>query len=359
MNRKAGALTWLPVLGIIALLFGMPASEGATALDATLTVPHENQYGGTLAHWTVDGLPANARAHLQRRGSTTSTWADVDDSFGIGTTNARGHLEFDFHTPAMNSVYIRVIAGGGVSQGVHFLSKQQDAELTLTEDKPAERALPKRGDGVAQAFAVNNESFTFRADTAFLADKKQAKPVLLGRATTLERRVITGNTVDWKPVASGTVGRDGFATFPGLVGGRVLPAGDYRVMLEHWTQAGDDIGEFPSFPFNVKVVDRPLPASVFSGTAASDTKVNLTWRLPTDINRSQVVLARSQFGPANLNSVLVTLPGTATTYADTSVYGPATFNYAIYTLSSDGMYTRTPLTTSVTTPAPPPKGGEH
>ncbi|KAA1421138.1 fibronectin type III domain-containing protein [Nocardioides humilatus] len=354
MNRKAGTrLTWLPVLGLVALLFSLPGPSAEARVASLSVTPHTGAYGGTNAHWVVDGLPASQKAWLQRRGSTTSAWADVDNSFYVGTTNARGHLEFDFPTPAMNAVYMRVVTKGGESEGVAFSSKHQDAQLSLAEQSPAEADLPQ---SVAVGVVVRGEVFTFKADTANLDDVKQKKPVLLGRDVTLQRRTIAGGVVTWTTVATDQVDRDGFADFPNLTGGANLSAGDYRVRLEKWTQDGDNIGWFVSFPFDVSVVDRPLQVLRLAAAATDAYSVKLTWALPADPNRDKIVIARNTGGPANLRQIIATVPGGSTTYTDSTVWPSTNFKYAVYTVSSDGVYVREPVRVDATTPAARQRG---
>ena len=87
MNRKAGAaLVWLPVLGLVALLFAIPGGSSGAAIASLTVTPGSGQYGGTTAHWVVDGLPAGQRARLQRTSNPTAGWADVawtDLTYGI------------------------------------------------------------------------------------------------------------------------------------------------------------------------------------------------------------------------------------------------------------------------------------
>lgn len=355
MKRKAAAIGWLPVLGLITVLFALPSSEVMAARAATLTVPHKGQYGGELAHWVANGLPANKPAHLQRRGAPGAAWADVDDSFRIGTTNARGHLEFDFHTPAMNQVYFRVVTnGGGATAQVLFETELQDAEVTLVENNPVPGAPLVQS--ISEGRAVNGETFTFKADTAYIKSPAADKPVLQGRGATLERRTIKAGLVTWDDVATGAVAADGIATFPNLTGGRELPAGSYRVRLADWTKNGDDIGWFLSFPFEVSVYVRPLAVLGLVSNAVSDSRVDLRWRLPAD-SRDKIVVTRSTSGPADLNDFrIATLPGSTTSYSDTSVFGSTHYYYAVYSVSAAGIYTRLPATTDVTTPAPPTRG---
>jgi hypothetical protein len=363
-GAKGAVLGWLPVAGVLAALLLVPSSSGVeVAREGSLSVtPGSGQYGGTSVQWVATGLPANAKAHLQRTGKLGSPWADVEGSFGIGSTDGSGRIAFDFPSPAMNSVYFRVVAGRGATEAHHFTSKHQDAELGIVELTPAEKPLPQ---GVSVGATVMGEPFTLVADTKGPA--KVNRPILAGRDVTLQRRVINGDDVTWVFVASGDVRHDdGKVSFEFGPGASPQQAGDYRVRLESWRVGGDDIGWFLTYPFELRVVDRPLSASAFRATAPSDTKVSLSWNLPNDPDRTKIVIARNVGGPANLRYVLATLPATATSYVDTSVYGSTTFNYAVYTVSEagvfgvvdDAVYPREPERASVTTPAPPPPRGE-
>lgn len=347
-GAKAAALGWLPVVAIVAALFAAPSSSGQVAAGSLTVTPGGGQYGGTNAKWVATGLPANARAHLQRRGTTTSAWADVENSFGIGTTSGSGRIEFNFPTPAMNSVYFRVVAGRGATEAHHFTSKHQDAELAIIEHNQAEKALPN-GAVPSTGLAVNGEPFSFEVDTA------DQVPVLPGREVTLQRRVVTGGQVSWVKVDSGRVGDGGKVTF-GAFGPQGMPqvAADYRVRLENWSGGGDQIGWFVSFPFDLRLVDRPRQVLRLSARAPSESKVQLTWALPADPERDKIIIARSTFGTPDLGDEIVRLPGTATSYDDLSVWPSTTFRYAVYTLSSRGIYSREAATVTVTTPDPPP-----
>lgn len=347
------ALCWLPVAAVVAALFVAPTSQGAAQRASLDVTPGGNQYGGTNAHWEGNlNTSGEQRVWLQRRGTPTSAWADVPDSLYVDTTNSAGHFSFDFPTPAMNSVYFRVKSRTGESPAHLFTSKHQEADLSLVELSPADVALPQ---GVAVGIAVDGEPIDMLVDTR--GADKESRPILQGRAVTLQRRDITGGDVTWDFVANGTVGNNGKLSFRFGPGGLPQETGDYRVRLESWTQGGDQVGWYPSFPFDLKVVDRPGPVKNLNANATSSS-VKLTWDLPAG-SVARIVIARSFSGTPSLPRDVIKddLAGTATSYGDGSVFPSTTYQYAVYTVSRDGVYTRVPDTTTVTTPDP--KRGER
>ena len=338
---------------MIVALFFAPTSQGAAQRASLDVTPGGNQYGGTSAHWEGNlNTSGEQRVWLQRRGTPTSAWADVPDSLYVDTTNAAGHFSFDFPTPAMNSVYFRVKSRNGESPAHLFTSKHQEADLSLIELSPADAPLPQ---GVAVGVAVDGEPIEMLVDTR--GADKESRPILQGRDVTLQRRVVTGGDVSWDFVASGDVGNDGKLRFRFGPGGLPQETGDYRVRLESWTQGGDRVGWYPSFPYDLRVVDRPDPVQRLS-TAATSSSVKLSWVLPSGpVDR--IVIARSAYAAPTLPRDVIKddLSGTATSYGDGSVSPGWTYKYAVYTVSRDGVYTRVPATTTVTTPDP--KAGER
>jgi hypothetical protein len=361
MKRKAGLLAWLPVLGIVAVMFGAP-SEGAARASSLDVTPGAGQYGGTPAHFVgaldySTGSPQ--KIHLQRRGSTTSPWADVENS-NVGSTDARGRFDFWFPSPAMNAVYFRVTSGRGNSPAHHFTSKHQDADLRIYEDATPD-GVPALAETIAEGLAVRGEGFTFKVDTVHGA-KGENKPPLAGRPITLQRRTGPGA---WTDVKGGTLGRDGLftfddTTFQGL-------SGDYRVRLEKVLpdnaakcvgQQPCEIGEFFTFPYSLEIVDRPASPVGVSATAPVPGAVNLSWRPVAAVDH--YVVARGYGGGApGFRGEIATVPAVQTTYTDKAVSGGNTYTYTVFAVSDDGVYSLVgDAHRTVTTPPDPKTGGQ-
>lgn len=341
-------LCWIPVSAVVVALFVAPSSTGGVAAGGSLTVtPGAGQYGGTRVHWEGNlSSSGEQRVWLQRRGSPTAAWADVPDSFFVDKTNAKGHFDFYFPSPAMNSVYFRVKSRAGASPQHHFTSKHQDAELDVSEANPADVPLPR-------GIAVNDEPYSLAVDTVHGAEK-EIKPVLQGRAVTLQLRE-KGAT--WTKVADGTINANGLLSF-GPYGPNAAPqvAGVYRVRLENWTKDGDRIGWFLSLPFDLTLVDRPEPLTK-TGTIPHETSIDLEWVLPQvpDPERDKIEIYRTMGDGATPPTAdkkyqkIADLGPNATLYTDSGLVSNRTYNYAVYTVSADGVYTRVPVRYSAKT----------
>ncbi len=226
--------------------------------------PGANSYGGQLVVFSGDMGSGQQRIFLQRRGSPSAAWADViDPRTGKNftrLTNRDGSFRFEFPAPAMNYVYFRLHSRKADTPAHLFKSKHQDADISLIESTPADVPLPR-------GFAVVSEKFRIAVDTAdHDRSGKPTKPILVGRVVTLQVR--SGDA--WKSTGiTGTVGRDGRLNFGeearGVPGTEV-----YRVVMEDWTGDGDRVGWFPSVPFYLEVVRRPLPVR---GLDADETAV--------------------------------------------------------------------------------------
>jgi hypothetical protein len=337
---------WLPVLGIALALLLAPSSSNGAASDTSLRVtPGSGSYGGQRVTWTGSvGVAGVQQVHLQRRGNPTAAWADVRES--TFRTAADGSFSFDFPAPAMNGVYFRVVGETGATPAYLFKTVQQDADVSVTEATPlpSDVALPR-------GFAVIGEPFSIAVDTARGA-AGQTKPVLVGRRATLQFRGDGG----WEDLAAGALTTDGTVTF-GPYGPGAAPqvAGFYRVVLADWTEDGDRVGWIPSLPLYLRLVHRPQPvATLVAVPTAHDVK--LTWSLPVDPERAQIVVARRKgrdsedptaAKPAN---IVATLPGTAGVFVDSDVDAQATYKYAVYTVSADGVYSAVPARVETLTP---------
>ncbi len=250
----------------------------------------------------------------------------------------------------MNAVYYRVVSRYAQTPAHAFSTEHQDAEISVEEIDPADVPLPR-------GFAVDGEPFWIAVDTARDSDGGR-RPVLEGRDVTLQRRVDgTDGFPDWDPVpvARGEIGADGRLRFGryGAPGDPVAVGGVYRVRLEHWTEGGDDVGWFPSLPFYLNLVDRPDPVTALSATPGSSV-VHLSWTLPGGPAPAQVVVARTGASgeptAAVPGQVKAVLDGTATSHDDRNEINPKhNYQYAVYTVSADGVYTRLPARTTVQT----------
>jgi hypothetical protein len=350
-SHLRSAALWGVVLVVVAALFVLPSSTGVSSMQGSLRVtPGANSYGGQQVVFSGDMGSGQQRIFLQRRGSPSAAWAEViDPRTGKNftrLTNRDGSFRFEFPAPAMNFVYFRVHSRKSDTSAHLFKTKHQDADISLIESTPADVPLPR-------GFAVVTEKFRIAVDTAdHDRSGTPTKPILVGRVVTLQVR--SGDA--WKATGiSGTVGRDGRLNFGedsrGVPGTEV-----YRVVMEDWTGDGDRVGWFPSVPFYLEVVQRPLPVR---GLDADETAaVKLSWALPADPERDKIVIARTvgagapQPTAGNPRHVLATIPGGSTSYTDYTVYSSWTFKYAVYTVSDDGIYTELPQRVTVITPDP-------
>lgn len=361
---RTAALCWLPVAAVVAALFLVPSSNGAAAPSLTVN-PGSGQYGGTSVRWTGNiGSTGEQRIWLQRRGNTTSPWADVPHPKTGDTatfmTDRNGSFDFFFPAPAMNFVYFRVAGRSGATPAHLFKSKHQDADFKVVEHNPADVPLPQT---LAIGTAVVGESFSLEINTVKGAGD-ETKPILPGRDVTLQRR---NSDSSWTNVAFGQLGRNNgllrFGPYDGTPGGLQVP-GDYRVRLERYTTDGHDIGWFLSLPFDLRVVTRPEPVG---GLAADPTSssVTLTWRLPTDPRRHRIEIYRTMGADAADPTVanpwqkIADLDASRTSYTDAGLVEGRTYKYAVYTRSPDpvytrsldGVYTRFPARVTASTPA--------
>ena len=333
------ALCWLPVTAAIVALFVVPSSNGAESARAGLNVtPGANSYGGQKVVFSGDMGSGQQRIFLQRRGSPSAAWANViDPRTGKNftrLTSGDGSFRFEFPAPAMNFVYFRVHSRSSDTPAHLFKSKHQDADISLIEQNPADVPLPR-------GFAVVNEQFRIAVDTAdHDRSGKPTKPILPGRKVTLQVR----DGVGWTDApGSALVGRDGRLDYG--VENRTAPALEVvRVVMADWTEDGDRVGWFPSLPFYLEVVRRPDPVDNLTATPTAST-VRLSWTLPADPERAKIVIARTGgFGDPDASvpsHVIATIDGDAKTYLDNYlIFSSTNYNYAVYTRSADGVYTR-------------------
>ncbi|MDZ5621581.1 hypothetical protein [Nocardioides bizhenqiangii] len=357
-ERRGGVLAkllcWAPVTAVVVALFAMPSSTGAARLGSLTVTPGGNTYGGQSVRFHGDMGNGEQRIFLQRRGCPTCIWSEVVDPrdgrpFSI-LTQANGEFDFMFPAPAMNAVYVRLHSRQADTDAHQFKTVHQDADVFLDELAPADVPLPR-------GFAVVGEAYDLRIDTVRVPSGPK-RPALAGRRVELQQR--DESTHEWTFVAQGQLGPEGLAAFSNR--SPVLDdSGVYRTVLGDWTQGGDDIGWFPSLPFHVEVVRRPDPVTGLVATDVTTSSIRLSWNLPADPERRRIVIARTSFGDPNASNpshVIATIDGEAKTYLDDHQINPsASYNYAVYTRSADGVYTR--LSTDESVRTPDPKRGEQ
>ncbi len=344
------ALCWLPVTAVIVALFAVPSSNGAGSAKAALNVtPGANSYGGQKVVFSGDMGSGQQRIFLQRRGTPSSAWASVIDPRTGKThsrlTNRDGSFSFDFPAPAMNFVYFRVHSKTSDTPAHLFKSKHQDADISVIESTPADVPLPR-------GFAVVGEAFWIGVDTAdHDRSGKPTKPILAGRNVILQVR----EAGVWKNAGeTASVGRDGKLVYAAQQRRSVTRAPEvYRVVMDDWTGDGDRVGWFPSVPFYLGVVNRPEPVKKLVATATSSL-VSLTWDLPGGSIQRIAIARRAGAGepPTAPRQVIKELPGTATSFDDSTVAPGYLYQYAVYTVSPDGVYTRLASRADARTPKP-------
>lgn len=341
MRAAAG---WAAVIALALALLIAPGRSGAAPAPSLQVTPGSGSYGGQSVTWKGNvGAAGVQRIHLQRRGTPGAAWADVRDS--NFTTAADGSFSFRFPSPAMNAVYFRVVSNEGATPAYFFETKHQDAHLSVREATPLPSDVP-----LPRGFAVIGEPFSIAVDTVQGA-RGETKPVLAGRRVTLQVR----KDGPWADAATGAIGDNGTLSF-GPYGPGAAPqvAGFYRVILGDWTKNGDRVGWFPSLPLYLRLVDRPRPVTDLVATSLANS-VTLTWKLPSDPERARVVVVRragsSSPTPtaAKPSNIVAKLPATAGQYVDLQVLPGATYKYAVYTVSADGVYTALEARTQTTT----------
>ena len=337
---------------VIVALFVVPGTTEAAGPRPLSVRPGSNTYGGQQLIFSGDMGNGVQRIRLQRRDRLGSPWGTVIDPRTGRTfsrlTKANGSFSFDFPAPAMNGTYFRVASGGNVTRAHQFKTIHQDVDVSLFEPTPADVPLPR-------GFAVIGETFRIAADTVD-HDRfgKPTKQILQGRVVTLQVRSGDG----WNDLRTATVGPNGKLDFGNEVRRAVTGATPevYRAVMENWTKDGDRVGWMPSMPFYLDVVRRPDPVRALDAEETASS-VKLTWALPADPERARIVIARTSGAGAPPptagipHQVLANIPGGATSYTDNAVLPSRTYQYAVYTVSHDGVYTRVPERVTAATPA--------
>ncbi len=229
---------------VLALLTVGTAAPGTSQVQArsTLKVSPGVYVAGQKMTYT-GSLGANGRKtvrlqfHMNRPGDR---WTNVA---GFSSrTDARGRFKFTYPAPAMWGISYRVVSGRLASPPYKFHAKSQEVVLSVGGDNTAEAGDP----------------FVVAVDTTPNLSGRQdlPPPAIPGRTVTLQQRV-NGN--QWRTVDTGQTDRDGEVRFTRTVAdpGQVV----YRVREENWTQGGNKIGWFPSFPTYVDVLPAGGPAA--------------------------------------------------------------------------------------------------
>jgi hypothetical protein len=227
-----------------------PAAERSRG---TLSVTPSTVVGGQAVRFTgsigVQGRrKVNIQWHMNRPGDV---WVDVVDT--THKTDRKGRFDFTFPAPSALGLPIglRVVAGGLKTSAYQLKALPQELTVSLAGAEPD------------QAFygVLPGLPFDVVVDTTpAVRSSMGTPPAIPGRTVNLQQRVI-GNR--WQTVGTAITDTAGDATFTvgaPLVGDLVL-----RARQEQWTQSGDEIGWFPSFPtyFSTTLVldlpDHPVP----------------------------------------------------------------------------------------------------
>lgn len=227
------------VLGLLAIgtaAPGTPPERAGGSLQVSPSVYVAGQkmtFTGSLGGG--GSKPIKLQFHMNRPGDA---WTDV---VGFGTrTDSSGRFRFTYPAPAMWGISYRVASGRQATSSHLFRARGQEVVLSVGSDNTA----------------VAGDPFTVDVDTTPTVPGRQdlPPPVIQGRTITLQQRV-NGNR--WQTLDTEVTDAQGQAQFPMTVldPGTVV----YRAREEDWTQNGDKIGWFPSFPTYVEVLASPRP----------------------------------------------------------------------------------------------------
>ena len=251
------------VLAGALVLPGYAAHGEGPRARASLAVTPETVVPGQAVRFTGDiGKPGKQDVHIQwNMNRPGDVWVDVANT--THKTDRKGRFDFTFPAPSALGLPIGLrVAGAKGLKTPSYQLKARPQELTVSlagdrADQPSYSVLP----GLPFNVVVDT--------TPAVRSTLGTPPALPGRAVTLQQRV-DGNR--WQTVATGATDADGHATFPvlaPLTGDLVL-----RAREERWTQGGDQIGWFPSFPtyFSAELVPglpdlRPARAGAAVDTA--------------------------------------------------------------------------------------------
>ncbi len=222
-------------------------SLGSLSVSPTKFVSGQSlTWSGRLPHQGVRTI--TMQRFLNRPGDS---WIDVQGF--SAQTNADGTFSFQYPAPDMIDIGFRVKSGKYATEKLDLFPKLQD--VVLQTNGPVAAGQP----------------FTIVADTT-----TSGAPVIRGRTLTLQRRE---DPTTWTDLGTTTVGAKGKGTFPVTedTPGTVV----YRVREEDWTEDGDQIGWYPSFPTYVDVqasgaLTRTARPAVSDRTVAAATSERTT-----------------------------------------------------------------------------------
>jgi uncharacterized protein YkwD len=167
--------------------------------------------------------------------------------------------------------------------------------------------------------------------------------VLAGQATTLA----------WSVSGATSIAIDnGIGDVTGLTSKMVLPARTTTYRLTA-TNAGGSVTAQTTVTVNSPTADTQPPTApgFLWAAAASATRVNLTWTASVDnVGVAGYQIVRSGW-------IITSVPGSATSYADTSAAAGATYTYAIRAYDAAGNVSALTYAAPVTTPASPAPSG--
>ena len=238
---RLGSATLVALLLVAPLLLVTSAQRTAAASVADLRITPGVYVGGQRLVFEGDlGVGGRRRIKLQLNLSRPGDeWKDVN-GFRRRWTRADGSFRFGYRAPAMFGIRMRVASGGLHTPPVEFHARSQDLVLHTT--------TPLSGLGlnevlVAQPFAIDVDT-TPEGGSDLARRTDLPPPAFPGRDLTLQRRRVDGS---WQDVATTVTDDQGNGRFAGLT---VAQPGTlvYRVRQEDWTENGDRVGWYPSFP---------------------------------------------------------------------------------------------------------------
>lgn len=287
VKKRLGALGAAGCAAVLALGLMTPGSaqeaRRAASLKMTVNGGYDSYVGGQGVTLTGQLPKAGVRKIWLERNMNRpgSTWTKIEDLPYRGTTNADGSFTMPIRASDMVDLSYRVRGadGGGVTPGVRWNPKTQDATLEVVNLL----GLPLDPLPLVPFFIEVDTT----PDHVYGRPDLDGLPVFRGRDVTLQLRT---SPTEWQDLGSEEVGADGTALF--AASPQVRAAGEYvfRVRMEDWTQNGSDVGWHATFPTYVQVgllrgrdradagADRPSPAS--------DVPVSLRGSAPSDVAAS-------------------------------------------------------------------------
>jgi len=260
------------LLPMLAVLLQASPSSSTTAARASLTVSPRDYIGGQRLVFEGNiGRTGKRTLRLQLNlGREGDPWQTIDRF--RPRTRANGDFRFGYRAPAMFGKYMRVVSKGGLATpSWKFYATSQD--LVVWADAGGDLNEVVAGD-----------YFDIRVDTTPTREELKRRtdvppPALPGRTLTLQRRIEPagpfGYVSQWQTLRTTTTDGRGAAKFAGLTvptPGTVV----YRVRQEDWTENGDRVGWYPSFPTYVRVLSPAGADNVAEATPGTEPAVART-----------------------------------------------------------------------------------